>query len=130
MYTQVTSLSMMERTWNHLATGTSNIGTDLSNTANEDSVIVHSSTGADTTILEATTLRAGVMTKVMHDKLTDIEPGAEKNVATDLDASVIRTSTVSMEVTSTTGTLSGAPVLLCLSQQTFLAGLMHSRSRS
>ena len=41
--------------WNHLTTGTSNIGTDLSNTPSQDEVVVHSSTGADTTILEATT---------------------------------------------------------------------------
>ena len=49
------------------------------------------------------------MTKFLFDKLDNIEPGAEKNVATDLDVGNRTSST--MEVTSTTGSLSGTPAL-------------------
>ena len=78
-----------------------NVGTNLSLSRNTTSVTVASSTGTNTTINEATSSKAGVMTSAMHDKLDGIASGAQVNVGTNLGVSFFSDSAT---VTSSTGT--------------------------
>ena len=77
------------------------ISTDLDNVPGTSAVVVTSSTGDDTAILNATSTRAGVMQATDKVKLDSIETGAQINVGTNLTA---QRDSNSYTVESSTGT--------------------------
>ena len=87
---------------NGIASGAQvNVGTNLGTSRSSTGVTITSSTGNNTSISEATSSDAGVMTSAMHDKLDGIASGAQVNVATNLSVS---TTTTTNTIASSTGT--------------------------
>ena len=98
------------------------VGTNLTNVPGATTLLVESSTGADTTLPAATTAAAGVMTAADKLKFDGLEPGAEVNVATNL-ANAPTASTVL--VTSSTGADTSLPAATAS-----LAGVMTAADKT
>lgn len=82
--------------------------TDLGNLPTTTNVAVTSSSGADTTILDASSTRAGVMTAADKIKMDSLETGAQVNVATNLTSQHFATNVLVESSTGTDATINGA----------------------
>lgn len=99
-----------------------NVATNLSLGGSGNNRTLNSSTGSNVALVLASSTTAGLLSTSMYDKLVGISPGAEPNVATNLDRTL---STTSITITNTNGTNAILP-----SATPSTAGLQSSADKS